>query len=417
MDIRMPKMDGLKVLKTAKENNPKLVVIIVTAHGTTETAIEAMKLGAYDYMIKPFDIDALKELVLKAIDDSLRMREDINFQDQDHEVDINKEMIIGKSSKMQVVYKTIGQIAEKDVNVLITGESGTGKELIARAIYTHSKRSKGPYLAVNCAAIPENLLESELFGHEKGSFTGAIYQHIGKFEKSNGGTLFLDEIGDLDLSLQAKLLRVLQTGEFERVGGNKVIKVNVRILAATNKNLLEEVNENRFREDLLYRLNVITIELPPLRDRKDDIPLLVDFFLKKFCNKYEKEIKQITDSALNKLLSYNFPGNIRELENIINRAVVVCNSDILSDHDIKLDSTGLNFTPHFKDDFNELMDKVFDKILESPQESREEIFPLIEEILIRKALEKENGNQVRASNLLGISRNTLRNRIERYNLQ
>ena len=416
MDIRMPKIDGLTLLKRAKEKNPKLVIIIITAHGTTETAIEAMKLGAYDYLIKPFNNDEFKSLITKALEDSERMRESIALQ-----VDVDKginheEAIIGKSAIMQDVYKTIGQIAEKDINVLITGESGTGKELVSRAIYSHSKRNNAPFLTVNCAAIPDNLLETELFGHEKGAFTGAIYQHIGKFEKSNGGTLFLDEIGDMNLALQAKLLRVLQTGEYERVGGKSLLKTDVRIIAATNKNLDEEVKNARFRQDLYYRLNVITIHLPPLREKKEDIPLLIDFFIRKFSKKYKKEISNLEQNALKKLINYNFPGNIRELENIINRAVVMSSSDILTENDINLSPVLQISKEAVKKDFSELIEKVFDKIIEFPFENREEIFNIIEKTLIIKALDKENGNQVRASNLLGISRNTLRNRIDRYGL-
>ncbi len=416
MDIRMPKIDGLTLLKKAKEINPKLVIIIVTAHGTTETAIEAMKLGAYNYLIKPFNNEELKELVLKAIEDSNRMHKDVALPDEDKQIPEHGDVLIGKSSKMQEVYKTIGQIAEKDVNVLITGESGTGKELVARAIYSHSKRKNALFLAINCAAIPENLLESELFGHEKGSFTGAIYQHVGKFEKSDNGSLFLDEIGDMNLSLQAKLLRVLQTGEFERVGGNRVLKTDVRIIAATNKVLQDEVSKHNFREDLFYRLNVITIHLPPLRERKEDIPILTEFFIQRYCKKYDRDIKSLGDNALKKLMDYHYPGNIRELENIINRAVVVGNSDLLTENDIEPSPTPTQSLDDLKSDFHELMNRVFEKILEVPHEIRDGIFPVIEEILIKKALEKEKGNQVRASNLLGISRNTLRNRIERYNL-
>ncbi len=416
MDIRMPKIDGLTLLKKAKETHPKLVIIIVTAHGTTETAIEAMKLGAYDYLIKPFNNEELKALVLKAIEDSSRMHENVALPDEDKLTLEHGDVLIGKSSKMQEIYKTIGQIAEKDVNILITGESGTGKELVARAIYSHSKRKNALFLAINCAAIPENLLESELFGHEKGSFTGAIYQHIGKFEKSDKGSLFLDEIGDMNLSLQAKLLRVLQTGEFERVGGSRVLKTDVRIIAATNKVLQDEVSKNTFREDLFYRLNVITIHLPPLRERKEDIPILVEFFIQRYCQKYDRDIKSLDSDALKKLMDYHYPGNIRELENIINRAVVVSNSDHLTEADIEPSPIPTQSLDGLRSDFHELMDKVFEKILEVPHEIRDGVFPIIEEILIKKALEKEKGNQVKASNLLGISRNTLRNRIERYNL-
>ncbi|MDH5681584.1 MAG: sigma-54 dependent transcriptional regulator, partial [Spirochaetota bacterium] len=254
------------------------------------------------------------------------------------------------------------------------------------------------------------------FGHEKGSFTGAMYQHIGKFEKSHGGSLFLDEIGDMDMALQAKLLRVLQTGEFERVGGNRVIKVDVRIISATNKNLYEEVAAQRFREDLFYRLNVISIELPALRERKDDISLLTDFFIRRYCQKYEKDLKKLKPEAMTKLENYQFPGNVRELENIINRAVVVSQSDVILAGDINLSPGQSLSLDAVKGSFAELVNQLFEKILELPEENRREVFPIIEETLIRKALEKEKGNQVRASNLLGISRNTLRNRMERFGL-
>jgi DNA-binding NtrC family response regulator len=415
-DIRMPKVNGLDFLKTAKEKNPKILIIVMTAHGTTDTAIEAMKLGAYDYILKPFDNIKLKNLVLSAVKESKSMKNSVEVSTESlNDVDTESDIIIGASDEMQNIYKSIGQVANKEVTVLITGESGTGKELVARAIYSHSLRKDKIFSVVNCAAIPENLLESELFGHEKGAFTGATSLHIGKFEKTKSGTLFLDEIGELNLSLQAKLLRVLQFGQFDRLGGNEVIKSDVRIIAATNRNLKKDVEEGKFREDLFYRLNIVNIHLPPLRDRKDDIPVLIDFFLKRFSKKYQKHVKGIGERALKKLSTYNYPGNVRELENIINRATIICASDIITEKEIMFLSEGYQVNS-FPKGVEGLVSKLFDEILAVPESYKEGIFPAIEELLIKKALEATGGNQVKASSLLGISRNTLRNRMERFGI-
>src|SRR5437867_4736044 len=281
MDIRMGGMSGLETLRRIRESYPKLLVIMMTAHGTTQTASEAMNLGVYDYLLKPFDVPRLKEIVTNALKAARDMKQVVSYQplleSEDYDVGI-----VGRSQAMQNVFKLIGQVSSSDATVLITGESGTGKELVARAIYHHGRRAEQPFLAINCAAIPEQLLESELFGHERGAFTGANVQRIGKFEQCDHGTIFLDEIGDMPLGSQTKILRVLQSGSFERVGGNQPVQVDVRVIAATNKPLEKAVAEKQFREDLFYRLNVVRVQMPPLRDRREDIRLLVNYFLRKF---------------------------------------------------------------------------------------------------------------------------------------
>src|SRR5450755_1937597 len=318
MDVRMGGMNGLETLRRIRQLDSKLLVILMTAYGTTQTAIEAMKLGAYDYLLKPFDAVKIKELVANALKAARDMKQVVSYepmlQSEDYELGI-----VGRSEVMQQVFKLIGQVAASDATALITGESGTGKELVARAIYHHSERAAQPFLAINCAAIPEQLLESELFGHERGSFTGATLQRIGKFEQCNKGTIFLDEIGDMTPPTQTKILRVLQSGTFERVGGNQPIQAAVAA--------------KQFREDLFYRLNVVRIHIPPLRDRRNDIPLLVNYFLKKISREQQQHPKSIAASVLKTLEKYHWPGNVRELENAIRRAHVMAKSDaiLLSD--------------------------------------------------------------------------------------
>src|ERR1700761_5267395 len=296
MDVRMGGISGLESLRRLRQLDAKQMVIMMTAYGTTQTAIEAMKLGAYDYLLKPFDVPRLKQIVLDALKAARDMKQVVSYEplleSEDYDVGI-----IGRSQAMQDVFKMIGQLASSNATALITGESGTGKELVARAIYHHSKRNGQPFLAINCAAIPENLLESELFGHEKGAFTGATNQRVGKFEQCDGGTIFLDEIGDMTLATQAKILRVLQSGSFERVGGNTAIKVDVRVIAATHRPLEQAVAARQFREDLFYRLNVVRIHIPPLRERREDIPLLINYFLKKFGQVQNRAPKSIIPAA------------------------------------------------------------------------------------------------------------------------
>src|SRR3954466_3282851 len=325
MDIRMGGMNGLETLRRIRQIDSKLLVILMTAYGTTQTAIEAMKLGAYDYLLKPFDVPKLKDIIFNALKAASDMRQVVSYQPllekEDYELGI-----VGRSEPMQQVFKLVGQLAGSDATALITGESGTGKELVARAIYHHSNRNQQPFLAINCAAIPEQLLESELFGHERGAFTGATNQRIGKFEQCNRGTIFLDEIGDMTVPTQTKILRVLQNGTFERVGGNQSVQVDVRIIAATNKALEQAVANKEFREDLFYRLNVVRVQIPRLRERRKDIPLIVNYFLRKF---FGKSPRSISGEALTFLQQYHWPGNVRELENIIRRALGVAKGDAI----------------------------------------------------------------------------------------
>src|SRR6266568_2514103 len=340
MDVRMGGMNGLETLRRIRETSAKLPVIMMTAYGTTQMAIEAMKLGAYDYLLKPFDVPKLKQIIAAALKAARDMKQVVSYQPllESEDYDLG---IVGRSEAMQNVFKLIGQLAGSDATALITGESGTGKELVARAIYHHGNRSQQPFLAVNCAAIPEQLLESELFGHERGSFTGATMQRVGKFEQSNRGTLFLDEIGDMTPPTQTKILRVLQSGTFERVGGNSPIQVDVRVIAATNKPLEAAVAARQFREDLFYRLNVVRIQIPPLRDRREDIPLLVNYFLKKFARERQRSPKSVAASVIKTLEKYHWPGNVRELENAIRRAHVMAKSDAILLADLPPEIAGI----------------------------------------------------------------------------
>src|SRR5437660_160141 len=339
MDVRLGGMNGLDTLRRIRQADAKLPVIMMTAYGTTQTAIEAMKLGAYDYLLKPFDAIKIKEIVGNALKAARDMKQVVSYQplleSEDYELGI-----IGRSQPMQQVFKLIGQLAASDATALITGESGTGKELVARAIYHHGNRSQHSFLAVNCAAIPEQLLESELFGHERGAFTGATMQRIGKFEQCHRGTIFLDEIGDMTPATQTKILRVLQSGTFERVGGNQPIQADVRIIAATNRPLEEAVAKRQFREDLFYRLNVVRVHLPALRERKADIRLLVNYFLKKFGREQQQSPKSVGPGVIKVLEKYHWPGNVRELENVVRRALVVAKSDAILVSDLPAEIAG-----------------------------------------------------------------------------
>ena len=419
MDIKMPERSGLDILKEIKRIDPKYLVILMTAYGTTEIAIEAMKWGAFDYILKPFSIQKLKELIGKAMSIRKMMKEKVPYKISGSEKEAS-ERIVGSSQKMQEIYKVIGQVAPSDVTVLLRGESGTGKELFARAIYHHSLRANKPFLPVNCAAIPDTLLESELFGHEKGAFTGATSRKIGKLEQCDGGTIFLDEIGDMSLSTQAKVLRVIQEKSFERLGGRETIKTDVRFIAATNKELEEYILKGFFREDLYYRLNVVSIKIPPLRERKEDIPELVSYFLMRFNKEMKKEILGITPEAMEKINAYHWPGNVRQLENVIKRAMILCQGQwILEDQILFEKEEKEDFATRFeKRTFEELMDSLFDEFtaIFSSQKGVD-IFSIIEKELILRALQKTNGNQVQAAKLLGINRNTLRGKIERYHIK
>jgi len=425
-DVRMGGMTGLETLARIRAEDAKLPVIMMTAYGTTQTAIEAMKLGAFDYLLKPFDVPKLKEVVGKALEAARAMKQVVSYEPllESEDYDIG---IVGRSAPMQEVFKLIGQLAGSNATALITGESGTGKELVARAIYSHSIRGDKPFLAINCAAIPENLLESELFGHEKGAFTGANTQRVGKFEQCNGGTIFLDEIGDMTLPTQTKILRVLQNGTFERVGGNEPVKVDVRVIAATNKPLEEAVADKEFREDLFYRLNVVRLRLPPLRERAEDIPLLVNYFLRKFANELGKPVTSIQSEALAALRSHGWPGNVRELENVIQRAFVVCKGDALLTSDLPAEvSSGSHPTPPASGDDPATSAPVTGANIESLarelfRHARADetlaVLPAVERELIICSLRETGGNQVQAAKLLGITRATLRKRVEKFGIK
>ena len=457
MDVRMGGISGLETLRKIREIHTSLPVIIMTAYGTTQTAIEAMKLGAFDYILKPFDVPKIKEIVQSALQTTRQIRETVSYEPMLEAEDYELGMI-GRSESMQSVFKLIGQVAATDATALITGESGTGKELVARAICLNGQRSQQQFIAINCAAIPENLLESELFGHEKGAFTGATNQRKGKFEQCDGGTLFLDEIGDMPMQTQIKILRVLQSGTFERIGSNQTITVNVRVIAATNKPLEEAVSRKEFREDLFYRLNVVRIHLPSLRQRRNDIPLLVNFFLQKIARKSNTSPKSISPDALQCLVNYDWPGNVRELENTMQRAVVVATGDAVLTRDLPgeiirgaskpapTDPDG-NPQPELSNDSenessvqtaasegtfgnqgvtsdNSEMDssqalaKIGEMLFQWASTDPDlKVLPAVERELIIQALSRTQGNQVRAAQLLGITRATLRKRIERFNIK
>jgi len=424
MDVRMGGMTGLETLRRIRQMDSRLLVILMTAYGTTQTAIEAMKLGAYDYLLKPFDVPKLKEIIAGALKAANDMRQVVSYQPllekEDYELGI-----VGRSEPMQQVFKLIGQLAASDATALITGESGTGKELVARAIYHHGNRSQQSFLAVNCAAIPEQLLESELFGHERGAFTGATMQRIGKFEQCHRGTLFLDEIGDMTPATQTKILRVLQSGTFERVGGNQPIEVNVRIIAATNRPLEEAVAKRQFREDLFYRLNVVRVQMPALRDRKADIRLLVNYFFKKFGREQQQHPKSVGPGVIKLLEKYHWPGNVRELENVIRRALVVAKGDAILISDLPAEIAGDNSSsgapPAVSDsahghsgDIQGLARQLFQWARKDP---KLKVIPAVERELVIQALKESNGNQVHAAKLLGITRATLRKRIGKFGIQ
>jgi DNA-binding NtrC family response regulator len=426
IDYKMPGLNGLDTLKEIRNLHVKTPVIIMTAYGTTETTIEAMKLGAYDYLLKPFDRDELKQVAMDALEVNRIMKEVVslpaNLSASPAPPD-NNVRIIGNHKKMQEVYKVVGQVAEKNVTILITGESGTGKELVAKAIYHHSKRKNAPFLTINCAAIPDTLFESELFGYERGAFTGAERTHIGKFERCDGGTIFFDEIGDMSLTTQAKVLRVLQEGEFERLGGSESIKVDVRVLAATNKNLVKAVEAEEFREDLFWRLKIISIALPPLRDRVQDISELAEYFLGRFREEYRKSIRDLSETSLEKLRSHSWPGNVRELENCLKRAVLLCTGDVIQVEHIKLETEEKeSLSPKNHEQLiSHLRDKLDDLITDilrlSDRNAHANIIELVEEMLISRALKECGNNQVKAARMLGISRNTLRHRMKKYDIK
>ena len=401
-DIRMPQMDGLEFLQEAQKAGCESTIIMMSAYGTLDTAIEAMKLGAYDYISKPFKPDEII-LTLKKAEERERLRRENLFLKKEVQKEYSFENIISKNERMRQIFDTIQKVAKYKSTILIAGESGTGKELVAKAIHFNSDRSDHPFIPVNCGAIPENLLESELFGHTKGSFTNAVRTKKGLFEEADGGTMFLDEIGELPFQLQVKLLRVLQDGEIRRIGESKAIRIDVRIIAATIKDLDKEVREGKFRDDLFYRLNVLPIKIPPLRDRKEDISILVDHFIQKYSRELNKPIEGITPEALNCLLNYNWNGNVRELENVIERAIVLTESNRIQVENLPIEIQN----PKEESRFSLLNDEVSIK-----KASR-----YLEIDLIKKALNKTKGNHTHAAKLLEISHRALLYKIKEYGIE
>ena len=401
-DVRMARMDGIHTLKSVLEYNPALPVVLMTAYSSVETAVEALRLGAYDYLVKPLDFEILRHTLRQAIEHSRLSVENRELRRQLSDA-AARPGILGRSPAMLAMQETIATVAPTEATVLITGESGTGKELVARALHSGSARADKPMVTVNCAALAENLLESELFGHEKGSFTGADRRREGRFVQANGGTLFLDEIGEMPLPLQAKLLRALQEGEVQRVGSDAPLTVDVRVLAATNRDLREEVARRRFREDLYFRLNVISLEVPPLRDRGEDIPVLAAHFLERFAGRNRKSIRGFSPQAVDSLLRYAWPGNVRELENAVERAVILCNGDLITRRELPAAITEAA----------------------SPEEASSAAvgalagLPLdeLERRAIGETLRCTGDNKSEAARQLGITRATLHNKLRKYGME
>jgi len=421
LDVRLPDLSGLDAYSRIAEIDPRLPVIIMTAYASTETAIEAMRRGAFEYLVKPVDIERLENVVNQALEVSRLSRVPAVVSEDDD--DLNADRIVGQSRAMQEVYKAIGRIASHEAPVLILGESGTGKELVARAVYHYSKRSQKPFLAINCAALPETLLESELFGHEAGAFTGAEQRRIGKFEQVNGGTIFLDEIGDMSLATQAKALRLIQDQAFQRLGGTQTVRTNVRIIAATNQDLPRRIDEEEFRLDLFYRLNVFTINLPPLRERLEDCPLLIDHFIRKFNRGMGKRVRSITPEAMAACQAYHWPGNVRELESAIRFAMVRSTGEVLT-----RDSLPTACLKQAQEDVAECpqpaaesarfdLRQMIRELLDSDStDVYREVSEAVDRIILEEVMKNVSGNQVQACKKLGIARMTLRNKLRALDL-
>ncbi|MEZ6128397.1 MAG: sigma-54 dependent transcriptional regulator [Planctomycetaceae bacterium] len=414
LDLNLPDRSGLECFERIKQINRQIPVIFITGHGTVESAIEATKYGAFDYLFKPLELKELKALVGKAIRLSEMMKTaPVVDPEQSGNAD-GKQAMVGRCEAMQDVYKAIGRVAAKDMTVLIQGESGTGKELVAKAIYQHSLRNKGPFRALNCAAIPETLLESELFGHEQGAFTGAERRRIGHFEQANQGTLFLDEVGDMSPMTQSKLLRVLQEQTFERVGGHETISVDVRVIAATNHDLEERVAEGRFRSDLFFRLRDFMIKLPPLRDRGDDIRLLAEHFLRKHRSALGRTATQLADATIDVLRQAPWPGNVRELESVIKQSLLSTTGTVVLPEFLPeaLGGSGQGSTRFNLQEF-----VAGQLLLESPVDLYSKVISCVERDLFSSILKHTHGNQVHAAAILGISRVTLRSKLRQYGIQ
>ncbi len=418
LDYRLPGKDGLEILQDIKKNDAAATVVFMTAFGEMGVAIKAMQSGAYEYLTKPLDLEKIRVLIARILEGKKSLRE--MADDADSPIPVAMDQMVGKGQAMQEVFKMIGLLTTQEVTVLITGESGVGKELVARAIHSNSGRSRRPFVAVNCGAMPDNLIESELFGYEKGAFTGADVQKQGKFEAASGGTIFLDEIADLHISLQVKLLRVLQERTFERVGGNRPIHTDVRIMAATNKDLREELMMGNFRKDLYYRLHLINIHLPPLRERKEDIAALVEHVIGKANLEMNRQVKGVTEQAMERLTAYPWPGNVRELENVIKRALVLSREDVLPAYLFEMDEQPC---PAPDQGGEALLSKATRRyfshlINNSPSLSPpfDHIVGCVEKTLLEEALRVTGGNQVQAAKILGMHRSTLRKKMDDYHL-
>ncbi|MCF8024677.1 MAG: sigma-54 dependent transcriptional regulator [Desulfobacteraceae bacterium] len=406
MDVRMAVMNGIDALIKIKSYNPAIPIIIMTAYSSVESAVEAMKAGAYDYLTKPLDFDELKLTIERALEHT-RLRDENKSLKAQLQTLAETRQIVATSPEMKSLLEMVATIAPSEATVLITGASGTGKELIARAIHANSSRSKGQLVTVNCAALTETLLESELFGHEKGAFTGADRRREGRFVQADRGTLFLDEVGEMSMSMQAKLLRVLQEGEIQRVGGDKPIAVDVRIIAATNKELSQMVENGKFREDLFYRLNVVNIHVPPLSERTDDIPALAQHFVNLYAERNRKKIKGFTPQAMDSLLKYAWPGNVRELENMVERAVILSPGEYITEKDLPLNiSNPETQTPQKSGPLGI-----------SSNDAAESSLDKIERSAIVSALDRADGNKSEAARMLGITRRTLYNKLEKYGIE
>ncbi len=415
LDIVLPDISGLAMFEQLHRLDPKMPVIFITAGGASDTAIEAMKLGAFDYLLKPLDFPKVRDLVSRAIEIRRLMHVPVSMASDSHENGVG-DALIGRCPAMQEVYKAIGRVAPQNVTVLIHGESGTGKELVARAIYQHSPRAAGRFLAVNCAAIPEALLESELFGHEKGSFTGADAKRIGKFEQCSGGTLFLDEVGDMTPLVQSKVLRVLQEQRFERVGGNETISTDVRIIAATNRDLEAMTNKGEFRPDLYYRLNGFSIKLPPLRERTEDIVVLLEHFLHRFSRELGKEVVDVSPEALEMLMHYRWPGNVREFQSVLKQAILQAIGPVLVPEFlpavVRDGAMNGNGEPHSQPGEVAALENFIDSRIQAHStDLYAEMLAYVERIVLTRVLRHTGANQSTAAKLLGITRGSLRNKI------
>jgi two-component system nitrogen regulation response regulator GlnG len=417
LDLRLPDQSGLEVYQAIRKIDARIPVIFVTMAKTADAAIEAMKQGAYDYLFKPLDLHQLRRVVGEALEVARRMRAPAVVMEASPEPDI-EGAILGGCPAMREVYKAIGRVASQDVTVLITGESGTGKELVARAIYQHSTRARAPFLALNCAAIPENLLESELFGHEKGAFTGADRRRIGKFEQCNGGTIFLDEVGDMPLLLQAKILRLLQEQTFDRVGGNETLRTDVRLIAATHHDLKADAALGKFRSDLYFRLGVFTIALPSLRERGDDLPMLVQYYLRRFSRELGREVHTVAPETLDRLGSYSWPGNIRELQSVLKQALLQATGGVLLPAFLP-ESLGESRPPDASSPRSETLDLeafIRERLAPDASDLYAETHRQVDRLLLTLVLEYTGGSQHQAARLLGIARQTLRLKLRELGL-